>query len=42
MWFVSKLPLRQTLVVLGTPGNGTDEQSANAQSRFEIGSRASS
>src|SRR3954452_1882838 len=42
MWFVSKLPFRQTLVVLGTPGNGVTEQSAKAQSLFAIGSRASS
>src|SRR6266436_9079945 len=42
MWFVSKLPFRQTLVVLGTPGNGVAEQSANAQSPFGISSRASS
>src|SRR3954467_9269546 len=42
MWLVSKLPFRQTLVVLGTPGNGVVEQSANAQSLFAMVSLASS
>src|ERR1700704_356312 len=42
MWFLSKLPFRHTLVVLGRPGNATVEQSANAQSLFGISSRGSS
>src|SRR4051794_10264148 len=41
MWLVSKLPFRHTSVVLGTPGNGVFEQSANAQSLFAIVSLAS-
>src|SRR5439155_9937964 len=42
MWSLSKLPLRQIFFVLGTPGNGVVEQSAKAQSLFEMGSRTSS
>src|SRR6266446_8453250 len=42
MWLVSKLPFRHTLVVLGTPGNPTVAQSANAHSLFGTSSRASS
>src|ERR1700756_4682234 len=42
MWFVSKLPFRQTLKVLATPGKGFAAlQLANAHWSWGISSRAS-